>query len=43
MAMRTHKLTMEVVLHDVNLFLQIDALQETGTLGRHLDKVAAPD
>src|SRR5258708_3259017 len=37
MAIRTHKLTMEVFLHDMNLFLQIETLQETGTLGQHLE------
>ena len=37
MAMRTHTLTVGVLLHDLSLFLQIEALENSGTLGQHLE------
>ena len=37
MAMRTHTLTVGALLHDLSLFLQIEALEDSGTLGQHLE------
>lgn len=37
LALRTHTLTVGAFLHDMNLFLQIEALEDSGTLGQHLE------
>lgn len=37
LALRTHTLTVGAFLHDMNLFLQVEALEDSGTLGQHLE------